>query len=83
MYGFQPPDPVCKFCEDWCSGTCEGAREASISKVSDERLLDLIRVAEGREEEGRKLGLHQIARDLRRDALSALLELKRLRATAK
>jgi hypothetical protein len=24
---FQPPDPVCMFCEDWCSGTCEGARE--------------------------------------------------------
>jgi hypothetical protein len=29
MYGFQPPDPVCKFCEDWCSGTCEGARVVS------------------------------------------------------
>lgn len=24
----QPSDPVCKFCEDWCSGTCEGARDA-------------------------------------------------------
>jgi hypothetical protein len=22
-----PPDPVCRFCDDWCSGTCEGARE--------------------------------------------------------
>lgn len=21
-----PPDPICRFCEDWCSGTCEGAR---------------------------------------------------------
>jgi hypothetical protein len=26
---FQPPDPVCRFCDDCCSGTCEGAREAN------------------------------------------------------
>lgn len=29
MDPFQPPDPVCKFCDDTCSGTCEGAREAT------------------------------------------------------
>jgi len=23
-----PPDPVCRFCDDWCHGSCEGAREA-------------------------------------------------------
>jgi hypothetical protein len=49
-------------------------------QVSDERLADLIRVAEGREEEGRMEGLHQISRELRRDALTALRELQRLRS---
>lgn len=29
----QPPDPVCRFCEDWCSGTCEGAREHAIENT--------------------------------------------------
>jgi hypothetical protein len=50
--------------------------------ISDERLADVIRVAEGREEAGRREGLHEISRELRLDALTALRELQSLRASA-
>jgi hypothetical protein len=50
--------------------------------VTLERLADLIRIAEGREQEGRREGLHEISRELRRDALAALRELQSLRASA-
>lgn len=29
-----PPDYVCSFCEDWCSGTCEGAREQRLREAT-------------------------------------------------
>lgn len=43
----QPPDPVCRFCEDWCGGTCEGAREAMRPPVSVERIQALIVIMAG------------------------------------
>lgn len=43
---FQPPDPVCRFCEDWCSGTCEGAREA-MRVVPVARIQELIVIMAG------------------------------------
>jgi hypothetical protein len=44
-----PPDPICRYCDDTCSGTCEGAREAAtppnffaaLPKISYERLMSL------------------------------------------
>jgi hypothetical protein len=56
------------------------SNEPEAAEVSDGQLDDLIRVAEGRELEGRKEGLGQIARDLRSSTLAALRELKRLRS---
>jgi hypothetical protein len=53
---------------------------AATDEVSEERLKDLIRVAEGRVENARILGLQVIAQELRNDALAALRELQRRRA---